>query len=201
MRRFNNLVDMKICVYCSSSSKIEKKYFDSTKELAKELIKENVEVVYGGGGGGLMGHLADVIIDNGGKITGISPRFMQDIEWTHKRLEKLELVDTMHERKSKFLENIDAVIALPGGCGTLDELIEAITLKRLGIFLKPIVIINSQGFFNPLIQMLERCVDQNFMDKRHLKMWNVVDKTNNIVDIIRDIPDWTDDALKFARQE
>lgn len=192
---------MKICVYCSSSSKIEKKYFDSTKELAKELIKENVEVVYGGGGGGLMGHLADVIIDNGGKITGISPKFMQDIEWTHKRLEKLELVDTMHERKSKFLENIDAVIALPGGCGTLDELIEAITLKRLGLFLKPIVIINSQGFYNPLIEMLERCVDQNFMDKRHLKMWNVVDETNNILDIIRDIPDWTDDALKFARQE
>ena len=192
---------MKICVYCSSSSKIEKKYFDSTKELAKELIKENVEVVYGGGGGGLMGHLADVIIDNGGKITGISPKFMQDIEWTHKRLEKLELVDTMHERKSKFLENIDAVIALPGGCGTLDELIEAITLKRLGLFLKPIVIINIQGFYNPLLQMLERCVDQNFMDKRHLKMWNVVDETNNIVDIIRDIPDWTDNALKFARQE
>ena len=192
---------MKICVYCSSSSKIEKKYFDSTKELAKELIKENVEVVYGGGGGGLMGHLADVIIDNGGKITGISPKFMQDIEWTHKRLEKLELVDTMHERKSKFLENIDAVIALPGGCGTLDELIEAITLKRLGLFLKPIVIINTQGFYNPLIEMLERCVDQNFMDKRHLKMWNVVDATNNIVDIIKDIPDWTDDALKFARQE
>ena len=192
---------MKICVYCSSSSKIEKKYFDSTKELAKELIKENVEVVYGGGGGGLMGHLADVIIDNGGKITGISPKFMQEIEWTHKRLEKLELVDTMHERKSKFLENIDAVIALPGGCGTLDELIEAITLKRLGLFLKPIVIINTQGFYNPLIEMLERCVDQNFMDKRHLKMWNVVDETNNILDIIRDIPDWTDDALKFARQE
>ena len=192
---------MKICVYCSSSSKIEKKYFDSTKELAKELIKEIVEVVYGGGGGGLMGHLADVIIDNGGKITGISPKFMQDIEWTHKRLEKLELVDTMHERKSKFLENIDAVIALPGGCGTLDELIEAITLKRLGLFLKPIVIINTQGFYNPLIEMLERCVDQNFMDKRHLKMWNVVDETNNILDIIRDIPDWTDDALKFARQE
>ena len=148
-----------------------------------------------------MGHLADVIIDNGGKITGISPKFMQDIEWTHKRLEKLELVDTMHERKSKFLENIDAVIALPGGCGTLDELIEAITLKRLGLFLKPIVIINTQGFYNPLIEMLERCVDQNFMDKRHLKMWNVVDETNNILDIIRDIPDWTDDALKFARQE
>lgn len=192
---------MKICVYCSSSSKIEKKYFDYTKELAKEFLKENVEVVYGGGGGGLMGHLADVIIDNGGKITGISPKFMQDIEWTHKRLEKLELVDTMHERKSKFLENIDAVIALPGGCGTLDELIEAITLKRLGLFLKPIVIINIQGFYNPLLQMLERCVDQNFMDKRHLKMWNVVDETNNIVDIIRDIPDWTDNALKFARQE
>ena len=155
----------------------------------------------GGGGRGVMVHLADVIIDNGGKFKGISPKFMQDIEWTHKRLEKLELVDTMHERKSKFLENIDAVIALPGGCGTLDELIEAITLKRLGLFLKPIVIINTQGFYNPLLQMLERCVDQNLMDKRHLKMWNVVDETNNIVDIIRDIPDWTYDSLKFARQE
>ena len=192
---------MKICVYCSSSSKIDKIYFEATEKLAKEFVEENIQVIYGGGGNGLMGHLADIIIDNGGKIKGISPKFMQDIEWTHKRLEKLELVDTMHERKSKFLENIDAVIALPGGCGTLDELIEAITLKRLGLFLKPIVIINIQGFYNPLLQMLERCVDQNFMDKRHLKMWNVVDETNNIVDIIRDIPDWTDNALKFARQE
>jgi len=201
MRAFNNLVDMKICVYCSSSSKIDKIYFEATEKLAKEFIKENVQVVYGGGGNGLMGHLADTIIDNGGNIKGISPKFMQDIEWTHKRLTDLEIVTTMHERKTKFLEDIDAVVALPGGCGTLDELIEAITWKRLGIFTKPIVIINTNGYYDPLIKMLERCVTQNFMDKRHLEMWSIVENSDQVLPSIKNTDDWNRDALNFARNE
>ena len=192
---------MKVCVYCSSSSKIDKIYFEATEKLAKEFIKENVQVVYGGGGNGLMGHLADTIIDNGGKIKGISPKFMQDIEWTHKRLTDLELVNTMHERKTKFLENIDAVVALPGGCGTLDELIEAITWKRLGIFTKPVVIINTNGFYDPLQEMLERCVSQNFMDKRHLEMWSIVEDPTQVLPLIKNTDDWNRDALNFARNE
>ena len=192
---------MKICVYCSSSSKIDKIYFEATEKLAKEFIKENVQVVYGGGGNGLMGHLADTIIDNGGNIKGISPKFMQDIEWTHKRLTDLELVNTMHERKTKFLENIDAVVALPGGCGTLDELIEAITWKRLGIFTKPVVIINTNGFYDPLQEMLERCVSQNFMDKRHLEMWSIVEDPTQVLATIKNTDDWNRDALNFARNE
>jgi uncharacterized protein (TIGR00730 family) len=192
---------MKICVYCSSSSKIDKIYFEATEKLAKEFIKENVQVVYGGGGNGLMGHLADTIIDNGGNIKGISPKFMQDIEWTHKRLNDLELVSTMHERKTKFLENIDAVVALPGGCGTLDELIEAITWKRLGIFTKPVVIINTNGFYDPLQEMLERCVSQNFMDKRHLEMWSIVEDPTQVLATIKNTDDWNRDALNFARNE
>ena len=192
---------MKICVYCSSSSKIDKIYFEATEKLAKEFIKENVQVVYGGGGNGLMGHLADTIIDNGGNIKGISPKFMQDIEWTHKRLNDLELVSTMHERKTKFLENIDAVVALPGGCGTLDELIEAITWKRLGIFTKPVVIINTNGFYDPLQEMLERCVSQNFMDKRHLEMWSIVEDPTEVMLKIKNTDDWNRDALNFARNE
>ena len=192
---------MKICVYCSSSSKIDKIYFEATEKLAKEFIKENVQVVYGGGGNGLMGHLADTIIDNGGNIKGISPKFMQDIEWTHKRLNDLELVSTMHERKTKFLENIDAVVALPGGCGTLDELIEAITWKRLGIFTKPVVIINTNGFYDPLQEMLERCVSQNFMDKRHLEMWSIVEDPTEVLLKIKNTDDWNRDALNFARNE
>ena len=192
---------MKVCVYCSSSSKIDKIYFEATEKLAKEFIKENVQVVYGGGGNGLMGHLADTIIDNGGNIKGISPKFMQDIEWTHKRLTDLELVNTMHERKTKFLENIDAVVALPGGCGTLDELIEAITWKRLGIFTKPVVIINTNGFYDPLQEMLERCVSQNFMDKRHLEMWSIVEDPTEVLLKIKNTDDWNRDALNFARNE
>jgi uncharacterized protein (TIGR00730 family) len=192
---------VKICVYCSSSSKINDKYFKSTENLAKEFIKEKISVVYGGGGAGLMGHLADTIIDNGGKIKGISPRFMKDIEWTHKRLTDLELVDTMHERKSKFLEGIDGIVALPGGCGTLDELIEVITFKRLGLFFKPIIILNVDGFYDPFKEMLEKCVDEKFMDDKHLEMWQFVNDFKDVVPSIRNAKPWNSDALKFARKE
>lgn len=192
---------MKICVYCSSSSKINEKYFKATENLAKEFIKEKISVVYGGGGAGLMGHLADTIINNGGKIKGISPRFMKDIEWTHKRLTDLELVDTMHERKSKFLEGIDGIVALPGGCGTLDELIEVITFKRLGLFTKPIIILNVDGFYDPFKEMLEKCVDEKFMDDKHLEMWQFVDDFKDVVPSIRNAKPWNSDALKFARKE
>lgn len=192
---------MKICVYCSSSSKINQKYFKATENLAKEFIIEKISVVYGGGGAGLMGHLADTIIDNGGKIKGISPRFMKDIEWTHKRLTDLELVDTMHERKSKFLEGIDGIVALPGGCGTLDELIEVITFKRLGLFTKPIIILNVDGFYDPFKEMLEKCVDEKFMDDKHLEMWQFVDDFKDVIPSIRNAKPWNSDALKFARKE
>lgn len=192
---------MKICVYCSSSSKIHNIYFKATENLAKEFLKENISVVYGGGGAGLMGHLADTIIDNGGKIKGISPRFMKDIEWTHKRLVDLELVDTMHERKAKFLEGIDGIVALPGGCGTLDELIEVITFKRLGLFTKPIVILNVEGFYNPLKEMLEKCIDEKFMDEKHLNMWKFVDDFEDVIPSIKNAKEWKSDALKFARKE
>jgi len=192
---------VKICVYCSSSSKINQKYFKATENLAKEFILEKISVVYGGGGAGLMGHLADTIIDNGGKIKGISPRFMKDIEWTHKRLTDLELVDTMHERKSKFLEGIDGIVALPGGCGTLDELIEVITFKRLGLFTKPIIILNVDGFYDPFKEMLEKCVDEKFMDDKHLEMWQFVDDFKDVVPSIKNAIPWNSDALKFARKE
>ena len=192
---------MKICVYCSSSSKINDKYFKATENLAKEFIKEKINVVYGGGGAGLMGHLADTIINNGGKIKGISPRFMKDIEWTHKRLTDLELVDTMHERKSKFLEGIDGIVALPGGCGTLDELIEVITFKRLGLFTKPIIILNVAGFYDPFKEMLEKCVDEKFMDDKHLDMWQFVDDYQDVIPSIKNAKPWNSDALNFARKE
>ena len=188
---------MKVCVYCSSSSKIDKIYFEATEKLAKEFIKEKVQVVYGGGGNGLMGHLADIIIDNGGKIKGISPKFMQDIEWTHKGLTDLEIVTTMHERKTKFLEDIDAVVALPGGYGTLDELIEAITWKRLGIFTKPIVIINTNGYYDPLLQMLKRCVSKKFIDKRYLELWSIVEDPDQVLPKIKNTDNWNRNALNL----
>ena len=189
---------MRICVYCSSSAKIDKSYFEATEKLAKEFVKNNVEVVFGGGAIGLMGKLADTIIENKGKIKGIMPRFMNEVEWAHKKVEDFELTDTMHERKAKFLQNIDGLVALPGGSGTLEELLEAITLKRLGQFTKPIVILNTNGYYEPLKQMLEKCVNEKFMHKKHLEIWSFVEEPEEVLEKINTSKSWDPNAIEFA---
>lgn len=188
----------KICVYCASSTKIDKVYFEATEKLAKLFVSENIEVVFGGGAGGLMGKLADTIIENGGKIKGIMPKFMKEIEWAHKCVTDFEFTETMHERKTKYLENIDGLVALPGGSGTLEELMEAITLKRLGFFTKPIIILNTNNFYEPLKDMLNKCVSENFMQEKHLKMWTFVNEPEDVIYALKNAPDWNEGAIKFA---
>jgi uncharacterized protein (TIGR00730 family) len=192
---------MKICVYCASSAKVDQSYFEATERLAKAFVRENIEVVYGGGGIGLMGHLADTIIDNGGQIKGIMPKFMNEVELAHKRVSDFEFTETMHERKSKFLENIDGLVTLAGGSGTLEELLEAITLKRLGQFTKPIIILNTNGFYDPLRQMLEKCVSENFMDERHLQIWTFVEEPEQVINSIKSATTWNKDSIKFATKQ
>ena len=189
---------MKICVYCASSAKINEIYFNATERLAEELVRLNIEVVYGGGAVGLMGKLADTIIEHGGKIKGIMPKFMNEVEWAHKGVSDFEFTDTMHERKAKFLEGVDALVTLPGGSGTLEELLEAITLKRLGLFIKPIIILNTNGFYNPLRQMLENCVTENFMHEKHLDMWTFVDEPEEVILAIKNALNWDKSAIHFA---
>jgi uncharacterized protein (TIGR00730 family) len=189
---------MKICVYCSSSATIDQSYFVATEKLARILVKENIEIVFGGGAVGLMGKLADTVIATGGKIKGIMPQFMNEVEWAHKGVSDFEFTQTMHERKAKFLKGIDGLIALPGGSGTLEELLEAITLKRLGQFTKPIVILNTNGFYDPLNEMLNRIVAENFMDKRHLEMWTFVDEPDQVLDAIKNAAPWDENAINFA---
>ena len=189
---------MKICVYCASSAKIDKVYFDTTEKLAKDFVDNKIEVVFGGGAFGLMGKLADTILENGGKIKGIMPKFMKDVEWAHDKVTDFEFTETMHERKAKFLEGIDGLVTLPGGSGTLEELFEAITLKRLGQFTKPIVILNTNGFYNPLKKMLETCVSQNFMHQKHMKMWEFVNNPEEVLNAIRNSAEWNSEAINFA---
>ena len=110
---------MKICVYCASSAKIDKSYFEATEKLAKYFVENNIEIVYGGGAIGLMGKLADTILAHGGKIKGIMPKFMKELEWAHKKVTDFEFTETMHQRKAKFLEGIDGIVSLPGGSGTV----------------------------------------------------------------------------------
>lgn len=187
-----------ICVYCASSTQVKRSYFEETAKLANILAKENLSVVYGGGSMGLMGQLADSTLEAGGKITGIIPRFMCEVEWNHTKLTELILVETMHERKEKMAMMADAVVALPGGCGTMEELLEVITWKRLGIFTKPIIIVNVEGYFDDLVNMLNRAVDENFMRKEHRNMWKVVQNADEVLAAIEQSEKWDEAARSFA---
>ena len=189
---------MRMCIYCASSAKIDEIYFEATERLAKILVNSGVQVIYGGGGHGLMGKLADTVLAHGGHIKGIMPQFMNEVEWAHKRVTDFEFTKTMHERKAKFLENIDALIALPGGTGTLEELLEAITLKRLGQFTKPIIILNTNGFYDPLKLMLERCIEEKFLRPIHAEMWTFVHQPEEVMPAINQSMEWDENAITFA---
>ena len=145
-----------------------------------------------------MGALADGAISRGGRVIGILPRFMQELEWGHKQLSELRLVEDLRVRKAMMLDESHAVIALPGGTGTLDELLEALTLKRLGLYLNPIVLVNTRGFFDPLVQVLSSAVDEGFMDDRHRSMWQVVPQPDDVLSAIASAPSWHREAQKFA---
>ncbi|MEI7501661.1 MAG: TIGR00730 family Rossman fold protein [Paludibacter sp.] len=187
-----------VCVYCASSTQVKPSYFDATDRLSKLLAAAKLSVVYGGGSMGLMGQLADSTLAAGGRITGVIPRFMCDVEWNHNGLTELLLVETMHERKEKMAMMADAVVALPGGCGTLEELLEVITWKRLGIFTKPIVIVNIEGYYDALITMLDRAVDERFMRNEHRQMWEVVESPEEVLSAIYNSVNWDENARSFA---
>jgi uncharacterized protein (TIGR00730 family) len=187
-----------VCVYCASSSLTPQVYLDAVDILAADLVTGDIKVVFGGGSTGLMGRLADQMLLRGGRIAGIMPDFMREVEWAHKSLTELQFVADMHERKKQFLVNTDALIALPGGSGTLEELLEAITWKRLGLFVKPIVILNLNGFYDPLLLQLERCVEEKFMTAAQTKMWTVVERPEEIVMAARNATVWSE-SLQNAR--
>lgn len=187
-----------ICVYCASSTQVKPSYFESTARLGKILAETSHSIVYGGGALGLMGKLADSTLEAGGRIIGVIPRFMCEVEWNHTGLTELILVETMHERKEKMAMMADAVVALPGGCGTLEELLEVITWKRLGIFTKPIVIVNLEGYFDDMISMLNRAVDEHFMRNEHRHMWQVVETPEEVLEAIEKSVNWSENARSFA---
>src|SRR5580704_2608415 len=178
--KHNNSI-RRVCVYCASSERVDKAYLDAARRLGEVLANNSITVVYGGGAIGLMGRLADGVLANGGHVIGVIPRFMQELEWDHRGLTELQVVENMRERKHLMLTDSDAAIALPGGSGTLEELLEAITLKRLGIYLQPIVLVNILGFFDPLLTLFERCIREHFMDERHAAMWQVADRPEDVM--------------------
>ena len=187
-----------VCVYSASSTKIAPVYFAAAEELGRLLALRGINLVNGAGSIGLMAATSNAVLANGGTVTGVIPRFMVEQGWHHTGLTRLVETDTMHERKQLMAQLADAVIALPGGCGTLEELLEIITWKQLGLYLNPIVILNVEGFFNPLISMLEQAIDQQFMRPEHAALWCVASTPAEVLELIQTTPKWDKNLRKLA---
>jgi uncharacterized protein (TIGR00730 family) len=187
-----------VCVYCASSRSADPVYRDAAWRLGATLAERGLGIIYGGGAVGSMGALADGALSRGGHVLGVLPRFMAELEWGHKGISDLQLVEDMRTRKHLMLTQSAAVIALPGGSGTLEELLEAISLKRLGLYLNPIVLVNTRGFFDALGELLARCVREHFMDARHLQMWQLVAEPEQVPEALAAAPAWGAEARGFA---
>lgn len=172
----------RITVFCGSSSGTEEIYTSQATLLGQTLAKRNIELVYGGANVGLMGAVADGVLNNGGKAIGVLPNFLRSKEIAHKQLTELILVDTMHERKTKMNDLCDGVIALPGGFGTLDELFEMLTWGQLGLHKKPIAILNVDGYYDALIVFIQTMTDKGLLKEVNQQMLLVSDTIDDLLD-------------------
>ena len=190
---------MTICVFASSSSRIDNGYATAATSLGILLAQAKMDVVYGGGGIGLMGKLADAVIENGGRITGVIPSFMKDEGWDHSAVSKMIVTSDMGERKKQMFAMADAIVALPGGVGTLEELTEALTLKQLGLYKGPIIILNTLNFYKSFIDFLEHMISGHFLRYEHKGMYEIANTTEEVMAFLMKKDGWHQDPRSIAK--
>ncbi len=176
----------RITVFCGSSSGSDDKYINQAFMLGQTLAKHNIELVYGGAKVGLMGAVADGILNGGGRVIGVMPDFLKSVEIAHEGLSELIWVESMHQRKTRMNELCDGVIALPGGFGTLEEFFEMLTWAQLGLHKKPIAILNIDGFYDPLMELIGTMVEKGFLKEANSKMILISDNIEELLDQMRD---------------
>lgn len=188
----------RVTVYASSSNALDPAYYDAAARLGTVLGRAGLDIIYGGGGVGLMRAMADNALAAGAHVHGVIPHFLNTVEHGHKSLSRLEVVADMRERKQRMIADSNAVISLPGGSGTFEEVFEALTLKRLGLFIGPIVLVNTRGYFDRFVDFLEHSVRERFMSELHLQMWSVIDEPEQVLLAMHDAPQWSHEAGEFA---
>jgi uncharacterized protein (TIGR00730 family) len=161
---------MKLCVFCGSSSGFAPVYKETAQALGKLMAEKNIQLIYGGGNVGLMGVLADTIMSSGGAVIGVIPDFLLRREVGHRGITSLEIVGSMHERKKRMADLADAFVAIPGGWGTLEEIAEVLTWRQLGLISQPVAILNTAGFFDPLLAQMQHMSVEGFLKPDYLDM-------------------------------
>lgn len=190
----------KISVFCSSSNDAADEFKQQAKVVGEEIAKRKAKLIFGGSGMGLMRIVADAALDNNAEVLGVMPEFMKEVEWNYSRLAKDQLVwtDTMASRKDILIGEADAIIVLPGAVGTLEEVAEALSLKRLGRFFAPIVFINTNNFYKPLNEWLELTISEQLMREEHERMWYLASDVEDAFRYLEEGHMWPKDAVNFA---
>ena len=177
-----------VCVYCGSSAKAAEIYRKTATRMGEVLTENNLKLVYGGGKSGLMGLVAEGVLSTGGEVFGVIPHHIANREISHTGLTELHVVDTMHERKQMMVDLADAFVILPGGLGTLDEFFEIMTWRQLALHDKPIIVVNIEGYWSPLLVLVDRLVDQGFARESDRQMLQVVDTVEEVIDALATAP-------------
>ena len=188
----------RISVYCASSSKIDPAYMEEAYKVGQLLARAGITLINGAGNMGLMKASSDGCLEAGGRAVGIIPGFMIAEGWCHQGMSEIMETPDMHIRQQKMAEAGDAAIVLPGGCGSMAELFELITWKQLGLYLKPIVILNTKGYYDALLQQLEQAAEEQFMRKEHLQIWRVAQTAEEAVQLATSTPMWDTNVRRFA---
>lgn len=187
-----------ISVYCASSSKIDPAYMEEAYKVGQLLARAGITLINGAGNMGLMKASSDGCLESGGRAVGIIPGFMIAEGWCHQGMSEIIETPDMHIRQQKMAEAGDAAIVLPGGCGSMAELFELITWKQLGLYLNPIVILNTKGYYDALLQQLEQAAEEQFMRKEHLQIWRVAQTAEEAVQLATSTPMWDTNVRRFA---
>jgi len=188
----------RVTVYASSSEALAEPYYEAAARLGTVLGRAGLEIVYGGGGVGLMRAMADHALAEGAHVHGVIPHFLNTVEHGHRSLSRLEVVADLRERKQRMIAESHSVVSLPGGSGTFEELFEVLTLKRLGLFTGPIILVNTCDYFDRFVDFLQYSVRERFMSEKHMQMWSLVPDPEEVLGAMHSAAPWSSDASRFA---
>jgi|SRR5574344_2294781 uncharacterized protein (TIGR00730 family) len=178
-----------VCIFCASSDGTPAVYREAATQVGALCARAGVTMINGGGKVGLMGLCSDACLENGGRVTGIIPEFMVTKGWGHEHLSRMIVTPDMGSRKQQMRELSDGVIALPGGCGTMEEVFETITQRQLGFYPHPIILLNTNGFFSSLETWWETALKENFMREEHKNLWTMAETPEEALQMFLNLPD------------